>query len=138
MLTYASRTRTAHRISALVAALALAASAAAEVPRPEISDLRALFRAAIDSPDGRAVGVLRTPEADALTRQVGMRTPVLVDVDTQTAYAQEGCRRLRVTFRLDGVILAPGAAPQRRVMQYGLNYCRDGQPPKSLAVKGAN
>lgn len=131
-----ARSRSAGRLIALAALLSATASAVSG-PLPVATDLRVLLRQAIDSPTGTASAELRTPEAQALTQQVGMRTPVLVDVATETVYAEEGCRRLRVTFILKGVVLTPGAASQNRAMQYGLNYCRDGRPPRSLAVQGS-
>lgn len=133
----ATRARIALTLSVLFAASHAAICVAAEAPRGVATDLRALFREAIDSPDGRVRATLRSSEAEVLTRQAGMTKPVVVDIDTETIYAQEGCRRLRVTFVLEGVRLEPGASPQNRAMQYGINYCRDGRPPQSLAVKGA-
>jgi hypothetical protein len=61
-------------------------------------------------------------------------SPILIDVSTERRYQQPGCSRLKVTFSQEGVHL-PGASgtPQRRTVDVGLNYCRDGKPPKSLS-----
>jgi len=59
-------------------------------------------------------------------------------VSTEKRYAQPGCSRLNVRFWQDGVQLpnygAGGVqAPRRQTIDFGINYCRDGQPPQSLS-----
>ena len=58
--------------------------------------------------------------------------PIQIDVSTVKRYAQAGCARLKVSFAQDGVQLPGQAAPRRNTVDFGINYCRDGQPPKSL------
>jgi len=89
--------------------------------------------AAIDSPSGQAQGFLSGKQADAITRQFKASTPILIDVSTERRYQQPGCSRLKVTFSQEGLHLPGFTTPQRRTVDVGLNYCRDGKPPKSLA-----
>ena len=89
--------------------------------------------AAIDAPDGRAHGVLSGPMADAITARFKATSPVFIDVSTERRYAQSGCRRLKVSFWQDGVQLPGEPGPRRRTIDFGINYCRDGLPPRSLS-----
>ncbi len=122
-------------IAALLAFLAAsvvdAAQPVAPDPRTPVPDVRPLLLTAIDAPDGRAQGVLNGPLADALTDRFKATSPIHIDVSTEQRYAQEGCRRLKVTFRQEGVALPGAAAPRRQTVDFRLNYCRDGRPPRS-------
>jgi len=116
--------------------LALAFFALAEAnaqDRIAVFDARPLLLAAIDAPDGRAHGVLSGPMADAITARFKATSPVYIDVSTERRYAQAGCRRLKVSFWQDGVQLPGAPAPRRQTIDFGLNYCRDGLPPRSLS-----
>lgn len=101
--------------------------------RISVPDARPLLLAAIDAPDGRAHGVLSGPLADAITARFKATSPVYIDVSTERRYAQAGCRRLKVSFWQDGVQLPGAPAPRRQTIDFGLNYCRDGLPPRSLS-----
>lgn len=114
----------------LSASAAWAQSASSRVP---VEDVRVLMVAAIDSPSGQAQGFLSGKQADAITRQFKASTPILIDVSTERRYQQPGCSRLKVTFSQEGLHLPGFTTPQRRTVDVGLNYCRDGKPPKSLA-----
>jgi hypothetical protein len=111
---------------------ALAQPAVAE-DRLEVRDARPLLIAAIDAPDGQAQGMLIGPLAQAISARFSASSPIHVDVSTERRYAQEGCRRLKVTFWQDGVLLSGAAAPRRQTLDVSLNYCRDGRPPRSLS-----
>lgn len=120
--------------SSLALALALCAPVVAGAQeRIAVPDARPLLLAAIDAPDGRAHGVLAGPVADAITAHFKATSPVYIDVSTERRYAQPGCRRLKVSFWQDGVQLPGAAAPRRQTIDFGLNYCRDGLPPRSLS-----
>lgn len=115
-------------------ALGLSALTAANAQeRIAVPDARPLLLAAIDAPDGRAHGVLSGPMADAITARFKATSPVYIDVSTERRYAQPGCRRLKVSFWQDGVQLPGAPAPRRQTIDFGLNYCRDGLPPRSLS-----
>jgi hypothetical protein len=101
--------------------------------RISVPDARPLLLAAIDAPDGRAHGVLSGPMADAITARFKATSPVYIDVSTERRYAQAGCRRLKVSFWQDGVHLPGAPGPRRQTIDFGLNYCRDGLPPRSLS-----
>ena len=115
----------------LAAAVSLSGAAWAQA-RVTVTDARPLLIAAIDAPDGQAHGVLTGQLADAITQRFKATTPIYIDVDTERRYAQAGCRRLKVRFWQDGVQLPGVAAPRRQTVDFGINYCRDGLPPKSL------
>lgn len=101
-------------------------------PRLAVPDAKQLLVAAIDAPDGRAHGILTGTLADAISQRFKATTPIHVDVLTERRYAQEGCRRLKVSFSQDGVLLPGAKAARRQTIDFGINYCRDGSPPKSL------
>ena len=108
-------------------------SAAIAQQRVTVENAKALLIEAIDAPDGQAHGMLTGPLADAITERFKATTPIYVDVSTERRYAQEGCRRLKVRFWQDGVQLPGQPAPRRQTIDFGINYCRDGLPPKSLS-----
>jgi hypothetical protein len=100
--------------------------------RIAVPDARQLLVAAIDAPNGRAHGILTGQIADAITERFKATTPIHIDVSTERRYAQAGCRRLKVSFWQDGVQLPGARAPRRQTIDFGIDYCRDGMPPKSL------
>lgn len=120
-------------LACVLCLLAPAAWAQSASPRVPVEDVRVLMVAAIDSPSGQAQGFLSGKQADAITRQFKASTPILIDVSTERRYQQPGCSRLKVTFSQEGLHLPGLTTPQRRTVDVGLNYCRDGKPPKSLA-----
>ena len=101
-------------------------------PRVAVPDARHLLISAIDAPDGQAHGILTGELADAITRHFKATSPIHVDVSTAKRYAQDGCRRLKVSFWQDGVQLPGVPVPRRQTIDFGVDYCRDGQPPRSL------
>jgi hypothetical protein len=113
-------------------ALACCIGSAFAQERVSVADARKLLLAAIDAPDGRAQGVLVGEAAEAITRRFNGTTAIQVEVTTVRRYAQQGCSRLNVRVWQDGVLLPAASAPRRQTIDIGINYCRDGQPPKSL------
>lgn len=103
-----------------------------EVPRAQVSDPRPVMLAALQSVDGEAHGILSGEIADALTQRFAATSPIYIDVTTERRYAQAGCARLNVRFSQDGVLLPGAPSPRRQTMDFGINYCLDGQPPQSL------
>ncbi len=101
--------------------------------RIAVQDARPLLIAAIDASSGEAHGTLVGEIADAVTQRFKGTSPIYIDVTTERRYAQAGCRRLKVRFWQDGVQLPGVTAPRRQTIDFGINYCRDGQPPKSLS-----
>jgi hypothetical protein len=116
---------------ALTTCAALAHAQAVE--RTAVADARPLMIAAIDSPAGVAYGVLVGNTADAITGQFKGTSPIFVDVSTERRYAQASCSRLQVLFWQEGVLLPGTASPRAQSIEMGINYCRDGLPPKSLS-----
>ncbi|MDP2005245.1 MAG: hypothetical protein Q8K45_06185 [Rubrivivax sp.] len=118
---------------AWLAVTALVASNATAQDRAQVQDARPLLIAAIEAPDGQSRGVLVGEIADAITRQFKGTSPIYIDVTTERRYTQAGCSRLNVRFWQEGVQLPGAAAPRRQTIDFGINYCRDGLPPKSLS-----
>ena len=108
-----------------------AASTAQAQSRIAVQDVKALLLAAIEAPSGQAQGILTGELADAITRRFKGGTPIYVDVSTERRYSQQGCTRLQVRFWQDGVQLPEVSAPRRQTIDFGIDYCRDGLPPKS-------
>ena len=119
------------RVLAVTALLCTVGLAQAQ-QRVAVRDPKLLLVAAIDVPSGRAHGVLVGEVADAITRRFQGTTPIYVDVSTEQRYAQAGCSRLKVSFWQDGVQLPGSPSPRRQAIDFGIDYCRDGRPPKSL------
>ncbi len=103
-----------------------------EVPRAPVSDPRPVMLAALQSVNGEAHGILSGEIADALTQRFAATSPIYIDVTTEKRYAQAGCARLNVRFWQDGVLLPGASTPRRQTMDFGINYCLNGQPPHSL------
>ncbi len=121
------------RTFAMLATLLGALAAVQAQDRVPVQDARSLLIAAIESPSGQAQGVLVGDIADAITRRFQGTTPIYIDVTTERRYAQAGCSRLKVRFWQDGVQLPGVPAPRRQTIEFGINYCLDGQPPRSLS-----
>lgn len=119
--------------AAAMALLSINAKADDATARLPVEDFRALMVKAIDSDEGVAHGILIGPMAEALTKKVKAASPVLIDITTLRRYKQAGCSRLNVRFSQEGVVLPGNEKPRKETFDLGLNYCRDGQPPKSLA-----
>lgn len=110
----------------------LMAQPRAETVRTPVPDARPVLLAALRSADGAAHGVLAGETADAITQRFEATSPIYIDVSTERRYRQPGCSRLRLLFWQEGVKLPDAAAPQRQTIEFGLNYCLDGLPPRSL------
>ena len=121
------------RTFAMLATLLGALAAVQAQDRVPVQDARSLLIAAIESPSGQAQGVLVGDIADAITRRFKGTTPIYIDVTTERRYAQAGCSRLKVRFWQEGVQLPGVPAPRRQTIEFGINYCLDGQPPRSLS-----
>ncbi len=114
----------------LSAAVLTGAAQASE--RMPVTDARPLMLAAIQASDGAAHGVLTGEIADAISKRFSATTPIFVDVTTERRYAQAGCSRLKLSFWQDGVLLPGAKSPRKQTIEFGINYCLDGLPPKSL------
>ncbi|WP_230179370.1 hypothetical protein [Aquabacterium sp. CECT 9606] len=97
-----------------------------------VKDARVLMVMALQAPDGKAHGTLTGESADAISQRFKANTPISIDVTTDKRYRQPGCSRLKVTFWQDGVWLPGAQAPRKQSIEFGINYCLDGLPPKSL------
>ena len=118
----------------VAASAALAhSSLAADVARVAVENPRLLMVAAIDSPAGEAYGLLVGRYADGIMKMFDGKTPVYIDVTTERRFAQKGCSRLKLTFWQDGVLLPRETERQKQTVEFGINYCRDGTPPRSLS-----
>jgi hypothetical protein len=122
-----------HLATALLIALPALAVGQSGTKRLPVEDLRVLLVSAIDSPTGQARGRLTGPMASLITERFQAAGPILVDVSTERRYRQPGCSRLQVRFSQDGLTLPESARPETMTLEIGLNYCRDGLPPKSLS-----
>ncbi|MEY2843163.1 MAG: hypothetical protein RI920_1200 [Pseudomonadota bacterium] len=128
-------------ITAMVMAMALNCQAQTQTPerspetsvgRMPVKDARVLMVMALQAPDGKAHGTLTGESADAISQRFKANTPISIDVTTDKRYRQPGCSRLKVTFWQDGVWLPGAQAPRKQSIEFGINYCLDGLPPKSL------
>lgn len=114
------------------ACVLISAGARGEPIRTSVPDARPVLLAALRSTDGTAHGVLSGEIADAITTRFEARSPIYIDVSTERRYREAGCSRLKVLFWQDGVRLPEAPAPRRQTIEFGLNYCVTGLPPKSL------
>lgn len=118
-------------LAPLLCALAATAPAHA-IERTPVSDPRPLLIAALAAPTGAAHGILVGESAEAIARRFQSASPIYIDVTTLRRYRQSGCSRLNVAIWQEGVVLPGAAAPRKQTLDIGINYCRDGLPPKSL------
>ncbi len=119
-------------VAAAVCGALLAMQRVGAAPASEVeADLRPFLLAAIDTPDGRSAGTLAGPFAELLRSRGISAAPLLVEVTTLRAYREPGCKRLNVHFRQASVKVGD-APPIDREIAFQLNYCRDGQPPRTL------
>lgn len=102
------------------------------IERTPVTDPRPLLIAALDAPTGAAHGILVGESAEAIARRFQSASPIYIDVTTLRRYRQAGCSRLKVAIWQEGVVLPGAAAPRKQTLDIGINYCRDGLPPKSL------
>lgn len=121
--------------AALIAAGALALSVHAApgvIARTEVESAKPLLIRALGAANGEAHGILVGEMAEAITERFAATSPIFIDVTTRKRYRQPGCARLNVTFWQEGVRLPETTAPRRQTVEFGINYCLDGLPPKSL------
>lgn len=124
----------------LLAMAAIAMPAYADEPsstplslRTAVSDARPVMLAAIQASNGESYGVLTGDVANAISQRFSATTPIFIDVTTERRYQQQGCSRLKVMFWQDGVLLPGAKTPRKQTMEFGINYCLDGLPPKTLS-----
>jgi len=103
-----------------------------EPVRTPVPDARAVLLSALQSADGTAYGVLTGEIADAITKRFEAASPLYIDVSTEKRYRQTGCSRLKVLLWQEGVRLPETEMPRKQRIEFGINYCLDGLPPKSL------
>ena len=123
------------RIVSAVAAASmhlLCAAAHAEPVRTPVPEARPVMLAALQSADGTAHAVLTGEIADAITKRFEATSPIYIDVSTERRYREPGCSRLKVHFWQEGVRLPEAKAPRKQTIEFGINYCATGLPPKSL------
>lgn len=116
----------------LVAMLTLASTADAEPVRTPVPDARPVLLAALQATDGTAHGVLTGEMADAITKHFEATSSIYIDVTTEKRYRERGCSRLKVLFWQEGVKLPGASAPRKQTIEFGINYCNTGLPPRSL------
>lgn len=114
------------------AGLILATTAGAETVRTPVPDARPVLLAALQAADGTAHGVLTGEMADAITKHFEATSPIYIDVTTEKRYREPGCSRLKVLFWQEGVKLPGVASPRKQTIEFGINYCSTGLPPRSL------
>lgn len=107
------------------------AGSSAEPVRTPVPDARPVLLGALQSSDGTAHGVLVGELANAITRHFRASSPIWIDVSTEKRYQQAGCSRLKVLFWQEGVHLPGAKAPRRQTIEFGIDYCLDGLPPRS-------
>lgn len=120
------------RTVAITLALYACPTCADSTSRTPVADARSLMIAAIDSATGDAHGLLVGPMAEAISRRFQSQAPITIDVSTEKRFAQAGCSRLKVLVAQDGVVLPERKSPERRMIEFGINYCRDGISPKQM------
>ena len=125
-------TRPARHIAGIALIMLLGMRAHAGPVRTPVTDARPVLLAALQSGDGTAHGVLTGEMADAITKHFEATSPIYIDVSTTKRYRESGCARLKVVFWQEGVKLPDVSAPRKQTIEFGINYCHDGLPPKSL------
>ena len=94
----------------------------------EYTSVKQLMVRAIDTSDGKASGFVLGRIADKFQGTTGSSARVRADVTTIKSFEQEGCKRLNVRLTQSGVPTSDGRSVDFAI-DYGLNMCRDGNPP---------
>jgi len=102
----------------------------------EYQSIKPLLIQAIDAPGGKASGVLVGPVAEKFMATTGSSAPVKADVTTIKGFKQEGCKRLNVRLSQANVQAKDGRMVDFGI-DYGINLCRDGNPPTEGMDLGA-
>lgn len=109
---------------------ALCVTAQTAPPEERFESIRPLILRALDSPEGRASGILDGPLAQRLRTEFRTAADLQVEVSTLHTFKQPGCKRLSIQMRLPGVIVRmPSGASREFQTDTALNMCRDGNPP---------
>ena len=94
----------------------------------EYTSAKPLLLQAIDAPDGRAQGEIVGPIADKFRETTKSSAPVMAEANTIKSFKQEGCKRLNLRLKQANVMTKEGK-PVEFAVDYGINLCRDGNPP---------
>ena len=97
-------------------------------PAAEYTSIKPLLIHAIDAPDGKSAGVLVGAVAEKIVSTTGSSAPVRAEVITIKSFKQEGCKRLNLRLSQADVPTKNGKKTVL-AMDYGINLCRDGNPP---------
>lgn len=79
---------------------------------------------------GESHATLGGPISDYMKRSNMSSEPLRVNVTTIKKFKQPGCSRLNIQFLQDNVTVPGETKPRNREIDYQLNYCVDGRPPK--------
>lgn len=93
--------------------------------------IKTLLLEAIDAKDGTSQGVLIGGISEKFSSTTGSMSPVKAHVTTEKVYKQEGCKRLKVRISQENVKAQNGKV-EPFFIEYGLNICRDGNPPADI------
>ena len=94
----------------------------------ESISVRAMLIQALDSPDGKAWGIVEGKEANAIHKATGVTDPVRAEVSTLKRFKQEGCSRLAVKLIQPNTPTKSGMKTDF-ALNYELNLCQNGMPP---------
>lgn len=115
----------------------LLSSTAWASPLESYPSIQPLVMQALDAPDGRASGILDGPLSEKLRAQLRTTADLAVEVSTLQVFAQAGCKRLAMRWRLPGVMVRlPSGERTEFEMTTALNMCKDGQPPAEASGTG--
>lgn len=79
---------------------------------------------------GESHTIMGGPIADYMKRTNISIEPLYVNVTTILKYKQPGCARLNVQFLQNNVTIPGDIQAHNREINFQLNYCTDGHPPK--------
>lgn len=107
-----------------------------------LSSIQPLLQTAVNSFNGKAVGVIGGAHARFLKQNAHIDSNLVATVTTKFRYKEKGCSRLHIDFAFQtppaASVVRPGVQSVATVKKQPelpwveMNYCKTGLPPKSL------
>lgn len=93
--------------------------------------VKSLMMEALNSPTGRASGIIEGKEADKIHETTGSFDPLRGEVTTLKRYKEEGCSRLALKLTQPNTPTKEGKKVDF-IFNYELNLCKNGKPPRDM------
>ena len=107
---------------------------ASTVQASESYSVKALVMKALNSPNGRARGIVEGKVADKIHATTGSYDPLRAEVKTLKHHKEEGCSRLAVKLIQPNTPTKQGTKTDFS-LNYELDMCKHGMPPNGVSAR---